>query len=90
MTSSGPSDVLWAICTRCDPERDIDIIRRTWSGPLDPIIPKERRGLSSRAIIDACRPYEWMDEFPPVSEATPEMREAAMKKWGALLFGPGQ
>ena len=30
-------DVMWAIASRCDPEQDIDTIRRTWSGPLDPM-----------------------------------------------------
>jgi len=31
-----PSDtqqVLWALCTRSDPEKDIEIIRRAWSTP---------------------------------------------------------
>src|SRR5439155_1307873 len=48
------NEVLWAMCTRCDPAEDIDILRRTWSGPLDPRLPK---GLTwnSRAVIDACR-----------------------------------
>src|SRR5437899_12186604 len=34
-------EVLWAMCTRCDPAEDIDIIRKMWSGPLDPRIPRE-------------------------------------------------
>lgn len=24
------------------------------------------KGLNSRAVIDACRPYEWRSEFPDV------------------------
>ena len=31
-------DVMWAICTRCDPAEDIEFIRRAWSGPLDPML----------------------------------------------------
>jgi 4-hydroxy-3-polyprenylbenzoate decarboxylase len=83
-------DVVWAVCTRSDPERSIDILRRCWSGPLDPIIPQESRGFNSRAIIDATRPYEWRDQFPPVAESRAEVRQRMLEKWGPLLFGtPG-
>ncbi len=80
------NDVLWALCTRSNPEQDIEIVRRSWSGPLDPIIPKGQKGLSSRAIIDACRPYEWIKDFPPVAESSPAVKKAALEKWGPLLF----
>ena len=56
-------EVLWAVCTRSDPVKDIEILRRCWSGPLDPIIPKDQKGFNSRAIIDATRPYEWLRYF---------------------------
>jgi UbiD family decarboxylase len=79
------NDVLWALTTRSNPEADIEIIRRSWSGPLDPIIPRGQKGHSSRAIIDACRPYEWLKDFPPVAESSPEVRRAAQEKWGAIL-----
>ncbi|HEV8674277.1 MAG TPA: UbiD family decarboxylase [Methylomirabilota bacterium] len=80
-------DVLWAICTRSDPEKDIDIVRRMWSGPLDPIIPAGQKGLNSRALIDATRPYEWKDKFPRVAISSKAVIEAAREKWGPLLFG---
>lgn len=78
------NDVLWSLSTRSNPEVDIEVIRRSWSGPLDPIIPTQK-GHSSRAIIDACRPYEWLNEFPTVAESSPAVRRAAEKKWGAIL-----
>ncbi|HEX9442620.1 MAG TPA: UbiD family decarboxylase, partial [Candidatus Binatia bacterium] len=57
-------DVIWAMTTRCDPIEDIEILRRCLSSPLDPILPKSRKdkdsSYNSRAIIDACRPYEWI------------------------------
>ncbi len=63
-------DVIWAMATRCDPVEDIDFIRRAWSGALD---PRKRKGdvHNTRAIVDACRPYEWLKEFPPVAEFEP-------------------
>ncbi|HLC25170.1 MAG TPA: UbiD family decarboxylase [bacterium] len=84
---SNTYDVLWAMSTRSDPEKDIDILRRCWSGPLDPIIPKALKGFNSRAIIDATRPFEWKDEFPRVAESSPELREKVRKKWEKVLFG---
>ena len=29
-------EVMWAISTRSDPATDIDIMRKSWSGPIDP------------------------------------------------------
>src|SRR5207247_329656 len=29
-------EVMWAVCTRSDPERSIALIKWAWSGPLDP------------------------------------------------------
>lgn len=79
------NDVLWAICTRTDPEKSIDILRRCWSGPLDPIIPRADKGLNSRAIIDACRPYEWAADFPPVSGASKELKQKVLEKFASYL-----
>jgi UbiD family decarboxylase len=79
--------VLWAIATRCDPERDVTIVPRTWSTSLDPIIPAERKGFNSRMILDATRPWEWREKFPHVVGLTREEEQEALKKWGPLLFG---
>ncbi len=80
-----PSDiqqVMWAICTRSDPEKDIDILRRLWSTPLDSTIRKPAGAyFNSRAIIDACKPYEWIDEFPEDIRISPEMIDRVKKKW---------
>ncbi len=83
---SNTDDVLWAMASRSDPEQSIEIIRRCWSGPLDPRIPVGKKGFNSRAIIDASRPYEWKDDFSPVVESSPELRAATLKKWGDTLF----
>lgn len=79
-----PDDVIWAIATRSEPE-NIDIIRRAWSGPLDPAISRERKGFNSRAIIDATRPYEWRDKFPAVNAVSDELKQELDKKYASLL-----
>jgi UbiD family decarboxylase len=78
-------EVLWAIGSRSDPSRSIDILDRCWSGPLDPAIPREEKGFSSRALIDATRPYEWREKFPAVSGASPELKDKVRKKWAGFL-----
>jgi 4-hydroxy-3-polyprenylbenzoate decarboxylase len=79
--------VIWAISTRCDPAKDLTVVPRCWSGPLDPIIPEGEKGFNSRLIIDATRPWEWRDEFPGVVGLSREEEDEAMRKWGKLLFG---
>jgi UbiD family decarboxylase len=80
-------EVMWAMATRSDPQRDIDILQRAWGGPVDPLaecFPGQRL-YTSRAIIDACRPYEHLDQFPPVAEPSPELRAQVLAKWRNLL-----
>ena len=81
-------DVVWALSTRCDPEIDIDIMKRSWSSSLDPMIPPDSKALmNSRAVIDACRPYEWMEDFPEVAETSPKLRKTVLEKYGRSFFG---
>lgn len=80
-------DVIWAMSTRCDPEYSIEIIRRCWSGNLDIAIPRERKGLSSRALIDASKPYERREDFSLIAESSEELKEAMTKKWKEEIFG---
>lgn len=79
-------EVIWAIATRSDPERSIDILRHCWSSPLDPIIEVERKGFSSRAIIDACRPWERRETFPKVVTVDEEVAKAVKAKWAGTLL----
>jgi hypothetical protein len=40
---------------------------------------------NSRGILDACRPFDWIDEFPPVAESSPELKAKTLKKWSHLI-----
>ncbi len=80
------TDVIWALCSRSDPETDIDIIRRSWSNALDTMIRKPTAAyFNSRAIIDACKPFDWINEFPKEISMSPELVEKVKKKWGGRL-----
>jgi 4-hydroxy-3-polyprenylbenzoate decarboxylase len=84
-----PEDVLWAIGTRCDPQTAITTVGGCPSSALDPRIPPEQKEkgdfTSSRAILIACKPYEWIDKFPLTNAASPELRRRVLEKWKNLL-----
>jgi len=75
-------EVAWALCTRVDPATDIEILKNTQGSKVDPMRRKPGPTYNSRVLIDACNPFEWMDEFPEVAESSPEYIEAVRKKSG--------
>jgi len=81
------TEVLWAMVTRGDPERSIDMIKRAWSGPIDPAIHPDLKGHNSRLLYDATRPWEWRDQFPPAIGPDPETKRLTREKWGWILTG---
>jgi 4-hydroxy-3-polyprenylbenzoate decarboxylase len=87
---SDTNEVLWALCTRTDVSRDIDIMRRAWSTGLDPRAYQGDGGgqgyFNDRMIIDACRPYDRLATFPPVARITPQEAAELRGRW-AELFG---
>jgi len=88
-------DVIWAVVTRADPERSIEIIRRCRSGSADPAVPPDQKSsthnpsavFTSKAVIDACWPYEWKDRAYPVAQISPDLRGQLLTKWGGELKG---
>jgi UbiD family decarboxylase len=78
-------EVLWAVCTRSDPVQDIHITRGAPTIWLDPILPKGSKNIvTSRAIIDACKPYSWIEQFPTTATVEPDMAEQVRSKWKEL------
>ncbi|MGE5306498.1 MAG: hypothetical protein ACM3TN_24580 [Alphaproteobacteria bacterium] len=43
--------------------------------------------MNSRAIVDACKPYEWMKDFPAVAETSADLRKQVLEKLGRSFFG---
>jgi 4-hydroxy-3-polyprenylbenzoate decarboxylase len=82
-------EVSWAVCTRCDPETSIDLVRGFLTSPLDPVLPPEKRKVRDfttiKVIINACRPYHWINEFPPVNQASDELKKKILDKWAQLF-----
>jgi UbiD family decarboxylase len=84
---SNLQEVMWAVATRTDPAVDIDIIRRGMGSKNDPmyIAYQYDAPLSSKAIIDACRPWDHLEDFPAVAEASKELQDKTRAKWKDLL-----
>ncbi|MFM9970815.1 MAG: UbiD family decarboxylase [Burkholderiales bacterium] len=89
---SNMKEVMWAMTSRCEPGRDIEIIENCPSGPLDVTIPPEMRAIgnwvSSRAIMLAVRPWAWREKFPMVNRIDRDQREAMVAKYKAMLPFP--
>jgi len=88
---SNLEELMWAVCTRSDPATSIDIIRNAWSTPLDPSIPPERKAqgdfTNSRAIINACRPFHWKDQYPIVNMPLPDTVSRTKEMFSWMLDG---
>jgi UbiD family decarboxylase len=84
---SNLQEVMWAVATRTDPAIDIDIIQRGYGSKNDPMFVAYRYNapFASKAVIDACRPWDHIDEFPAVAEASKELQAKIRAKWSDLL-----
>jgi 4-hydroxy-3-polyprenylbenzoate decarboxylase len=78
-------DVIWAMSTRCNVREAVDIVKGVWTTPVEPAVRPSSRSLSGntmdRVLIDACRPYQWLDEFPPVNAYSKEFKRRLAEKW---------
>lgn len=81
--------VLWAMATRCDPETDLDVVRACASHFLDPRLSPEKRATgdtsAARAVIVACKPFSWKEQFPREVGTSPALRERILRDWPHLF-----
>jgi UbiD family decarboxylase len=78
-------EVVWAMSTRCNPSEDIEVMRKTFGSKADPLLIDQSVPYNSRAIIDACIPYERLGDFPVPAEPAPELIEKTARDWGHLF-----
>jgi 4-hydroxy-3-polyprenylbenzoate decarboxylase len=73
--------VLWAKCTRFDPNVDIDLIQKAWASKRDPLyLPGN---FNNRILIDACIPYDMKlkKTFPTVVDVSTDLRAKLRAKF---------
>ena len=79
--------VMWAVATRSDPATDVDIIRQTWGSLVDPQFVTYQSHdpvaapFNSRAIVDACIPFDHIQDFPRPARTDAQALERARMKW---------
>jgi 4-hydroxy-3-polyprenylbenzoate decarboxylase len=82
---------MWAVATRSEPAETMDIIRDGWSSTLDPRIPpwEKEKGITSHSklIINACRPFSWINQFPRTTAISREDAREIEDKWLGAITG---
>ena len=82
-------EVLFAMGNRADPET-FDLIRGNRASKLDPLSADPERQRTgnftlSTLIILACKPFEWIDKFPPAVTFEKELRTKIREKWKGFI-----
>jgi 4-hydroxy-3-polyprenylbenzoate decarboxylase len=79
--------VVWAMCTRCDPREDFEILRGCWTGTSDPMNYGRGDQRNSRVVIDACRPWVRRETFPVAVGSSEALDKEIRAKWAHVLPG---
>ncbi len=84
------NQVIWAMCSRCNPIEDIDLLRNTWSTWLDPTQnPPEERPYGSKALINACKEHRYLPVFSKRTALRKEVYDQVATRWRKLGL-PGE
>ncbi len=88
-----PSDlnqVLWAMCVRCHPMQDVEVLRQTWSTPLDPSQNDEAlRPYGAKVLVNACRDQRLPGHTAPRALIGERTYRQVVERWDELgLAGP--
>ena len=70
---------------RDEPSEDIEILRKSWGSKVDPLLDDPSAPYNTRAVIDACRPFEKLATFPRVAQASPARVRETVAKWNELF-----
>jgi 4-hydroxy-3-polyprenylbenzoate decarboxylase len=76
---------MFALASRFDAGRDMDLVEGIPSSGLDVRIPPERLEAGDQTttsmLIDATKPYHWKDEFPRRNVLSDELYEKMAADW---------
>ncbi|MBI2854150.1 MAG: UbiD family decarboxylase [Chloroflexi bacterium] len=85
---SNINEVLFALGNRSDPA-EFDFIHDSWCNALTARLTPQQRELGditqTVVIINACKPYYWIDKFPASIETSPEVDARVRKKFAKDL-----
>ena len=72
--------IFWALSTRLNPVRDIQVIEEAWGNPVFKS-EDHQSGMISRVIIDATIPWEHRKKAPPLVRSSQAAAERVRTKW---------
>ena len=82
---SSLDQVVWAMCTRSDPATDIEFLHKCLGSQADPLLENHDIPYNSRALIDACIPFERIKSFPKVASSPARYLEEMRRKWAEVF-----
>jgi hypothetical protein len=59
-------------------------MRYGWGSRVDPLGLPGEPAYNSRVLVDACRPFERLADFPPVAAAGSEVLGRVARRWPEL------
>jgi 4-hydroxy-3-polyprenylbenzoate decarboxylase len=77
--------VFWAIATRYEAQRAVQIVRCLGDTEEGALGESADNNGHSAAIIDACRPFAWIDQFPRTTDISEALMQETVQKWGKVL-----
>jgi len=79
------NQVLWALSTRVNAVEDLELLRNTWSTPLDPPrFPASERPYGSKVLINACKDHRHYAAFPKETRLDRETYQQVRRRWSEL------
>ena len=91
---SNLDELMWAVCSRSDPgdfDRHHPRCLVDAARSVDQPERKEKGNFTNcRAIIDACRPFHWKDQYPIVNMPLPETARKTKEMFSWMLDGIDQ
>ena len=63
-------------------------MRKSWGSRVDPLLANPTVPYNTRAVIDACRPWDRIDTFPRVAQSSPAQVRETVAKWSELFSDP--
>lgn len=63
-------------------------MRKSWGSKVDPLLADPAVPYNTRALIDACRPFERLKTFPRVAQSSPGLVRETVAKWKDVFTDP--
>ena len=89
---SNIDEVIWAMASRTNASKSIDILNGLWGTPLDPTssLQKGKKPdeiTNSQVLIFSTKPYSTIKDrsFPEVVEPSPELQKRVLNKWEPIF-----